>query len=191
MNLLAHLWLAERTDTSAAGQILGDMIKGRLDGPVFDPATDHGIRLHRRIDSCCDAHPSHHAVRARFAPPLRRYAGIIVDIGFDHSLARNWANFHGQTLPYFAERMEQQVRDEWPAEAPINADRLRGLGATLSHYRYAEGIERALYSVSQRLRRNNPLADALPALLTQNAEFDRQLPILMPALEQALLATQV
>lgn len=191
MNLLAHLWLAERTGTSAAGQILGDMIKGRLDRPVFDAATDQGMRLHRRIDSCCDAHPSHQALRARFVPPLRRYAGIIVDIGFDHALARHWAGFHTQPLADFAERMETQVRDEWPADAPISADRLRGLGVTLSQYRYAEGIDRALCSVSQRLRRDNPLQEALPALLAEHAEFERHLPVLMSALEQTLHTTLV
>lgn len=186
MNLLAHLWLAERTETSAAGQILGDMIKGRLDRPVFDPAIDQGMRLHRRIDSCCDAHPSHQALRAQFAPPLRRYAGIIVDIGFDHALARNWTDFHTQSLADFAEGMETRIRSEWPADAPISADRLAGLGATLSRYRDAEGIDRALYSVSQRLRRDNPLKRALPALLAENIEFERHLPRLISTLEQAL-----
>lgn len=186
MNLLAHLWLAERTGTSAAGQILGDLIKGRLDNPVFDTATDQGMRLHRRIDSCCDAHHSHRALRGQFSPPFRRYAGIIVDIGFDHALARAWARFHSQALPDFAQRMEQQVCDEWPVGAPLSSGRLRGLGATLSGYRQIEGIERALYSVSRRLRRDNPLQEALPVLLDQNPEFDHHLAPLMSALERTL-----
>ena len=89
VNLLVHLYLAERTGTSAAGQILGDMVKGRLDGR-HGAAVERGIRLHRGIDRVSDDHEAHRAMRRRFPPPLRRYAGILVDIGFDYSLARAW-----------------------------------------------------------------------------------------------------
>ena len=71
MNLLVHLYLAERTGTSAAGQILGDMVKGRLDGR-HGAAVERGIRLHRGIDRVSDDHEAHRAMRRRFSPPLRR-----------------------------------------------------------------------------------------------------------------------
>ncbi|MDA3921612.1 MAG: ACP phosphodiesterase [Salinisphaera sp.] len=183
MNLLAHLWLADRTATSAAGQILGDMVKGRLDAPRFDPATDYGIRLHRQIDSRCDAHAAHTLLRDRFSPPLRRYAGIIVDIGFDHALARCWPDFHDMPLPVFAQQIEQQVLDEWPSDAPFAAQRMRGLGHTLARYETPAGIQRALTSVSRRLRRANPLQDALPPLLAERDLFERNVAELLSALE--------
>src|SRR5690625_4336633 len=86
MNLLAHLWLADRSHTSAAGQILGDIVKGRVSEGHFQPAVTRGIRLHRLIDSSCDAHKVHRDLRRSFSPPMRRFAGIIVDIGFDYAL---------------------------------------------------------------------------------------------------------
>lgn len=186
MNLLAHLWLAERSQTSAAGQILGDVVKGRLDAPVFDALVDRGIRLHRRIDSRCDAHPAHQQMRDRFVPPLRRYAGIIVDIGFDYALARGWAGFHAAPLAVFANRLEQQVIDEWPADAPFTARRMRGLAATLVGYQQPAGIERALTSVAHRLRRDNPLGSALTALIAETAGFEARLPGLLSMLESSM-----
>lgn len=183
MNLLAHLWLADRSGTSAAGQILGDVVKGRLDAPRFDARIDQGIRLHRAIDSLSDAHPAHRLLRARFHPPLRRYAGIIVDIGFDHALARHWPRYSSETLDTFTRRAAGQIRSEWPADAPIQSPDVDGFARLLSGYATYDGIERALASVGRRARRRNPLAGALPALLDEYRIFAERLPPLLAALE--------
>lgn len=186
MNLLAHLWLAERTGTSAAGQILGDLVKGRLDGTRFDPHIDRGIRLHRTIDSASDAHPAHLELRGRFQPPLRRYAGIIVDIGFDHALARDWYRYSSEPLDRFAMRAAQRVVDEWPTTAPAEPPPVNGFSAMLTGYAGAAGIERALTVVGRRATRRNPLADALPALLAEYPGFAANLPELLASLESEL-----
>lgn len=186
MNLLAHLWLAERTGTSAAGQILGDLVKGRLDRARFNAAIDQGIRMHRTIDSTSDAHPAHRALRERFQPPLRRYAGIIVDIGFDHALARDWQHYSSEPLNRFAIRAARRVVDEWPAKASFEPPPIDGFSAMLTGYADAPGIERALTGVGRRATRRNPLADALPALLAEYPGFAANLPDLLASLESAL-----
>lgn len=182
MNLLAHLYLAERSATSAAGQILGDIVKGRLDALRFDARTDQGIRLHRRIDAISDADPAHRAVRGLFVPPLRRYAGIIADIGFDHALARNWSAYRNESLADFAARMAARVAREWPAEAPVPAPRPERFAALLVGYTEANGIGRALSAVAQRAKRRTPLNNALPALLAHYDQFAAHLPGLMSRL---------
>lgn len=188
MNLLAHLWLADRSDTSPAGQILGDIVKGRLaeNETQFGIAIDKGIRLHRRIDSQCDDHWIHRDLRRRFDPPLRRYAGIIVDIGFDHALACGWANYSQEPLTQFAKRAAHHIQSEWPSNAPTSAPDTMGLSRLLAGYAEPAGIERALQSVAHRLRRRNPLADALPALLNEYHAFEQGLPTLLAALEQTV-----
>lgn len=188
MNLLAHLWLADRSGTSAAGQILGDLVKGRLAEPQFGASVDHGIRLHRRIDSRCDEHRVHRELRWRFAPPLRRYAGIIVDIGFDHALARRWTRFSNEPLTVFSQRVARQIEREWPHNAPRHAPDAAGMAALLRSYAQRSGIETALRSVGARLRRRNPLAEALPALLDEYPAFAAGLPPLLRALEDTVAA---
>ncbi len=168
MNILAHLYLADRTRTSAAGQILGDMVKGPLDGR-YPAEVEHGIALHRRIDSFTDWHPITTDLRRRFEPPLRRYAGILVDIGFDYCLASNWRGHSTITLEHFAPAAVARVQRQWPAQAPIPASRLNGLGAVLVAYRRPAGIQRALDSVGRRLKRDDPLGGALPRLLDEQA----------------------
>lgn len=183
MNLLAHLWLADRSGTSAAGQILGDIVRGRIDEPRFDSRTDHGIRLHRAIDSTSDAHPAHSELRGRFKAPLRRYAGIIVDIGFDYALARRWTDYSDESLDAFAHRLSALVADEWPADAPIAAPDVASLAALLGGYVRPTGIERALVAVGSRAKRHNPLSQALPALIGEYEGFAGYLPTLLKALE--------
>ena len=185
MNLLAHLLLADRSNTSFAGQILGDEVKGWLDDR-FAPATRHGIRLHRTIDRHSDDHSLHRELRQRFHPPLRRYAGILVDIGLDHALARQWATFHDDSLSEFADRAQARVIAEWPDDAPFSADRLKGLSIVLVGYAQPNGIKRALDSVARRLRRRNPVGNGLPELLALNDAFDTSIDPLLADLERAV-----
>lgn len=186
MNLLAHLWLADRSHTSAAGQILGDIVRGRVSEGHFQPAVTRGIRLHRLIDSSCDAHKAHRDLRRSFSPPMRRFAGIIVDIGFDYALARNWACYHDERLSVFARRLATQVQQEWPATAPRPAPAPQGLANVLAGYQTSDGIEKALVSVGSRLQYANPLHRALPQLVARYSRFEAGLPALLAALEKQI-----
>lgn len=181
MNLLAHLLLAEQSDTSFAGQILGDEIKGRLDRR-FPVAIRRGIRLHRAIDSHSDAHPAHRRLRRLFEPPLRRYAGILVDIGLDQALARQWQAYHDASLERFAAAAQHRVIAQWPQAAPFEAVRLQRLAHVLTGYAEPAGIQRALDSVASRLRRDNPVAEALPELRARADAFNRELAPIMRTL---------
>ncbi|GAB3686074.1 acyl carrier protein phosphodiesterase [Salinisphaera aquimarina] len=186
MNLLAHFYLAQCSGTSYAGQVLGDVVKGRLDDR-YSAAISQGIRLHRHIDRFSDDHANHLALRNRFEPPLRRYAGILVDIGFDFSLARAWPAYSDQSLATFASQTEQRVRAEWPDAAPFDNSRMQGLAGILAGYDKPEGLQRALDSVARRLRRANPVSDALPELLMQRDAFDDALPALLSDLEHLVM----
>src|SRR5699024_7195222 len=141
MNLLAHLYLADMTGTSMAGQILGDRIKGRLDGR-FAPDVERGIRLHRAIDGFTDRHAVTSDLRRRFAPPLRRYGGILVDIGFDYCLARGWACYSDTALPRFADYAALCVARGWPPDESMPAHRFAGLAQVLAGYRRPAGLQR-------------------------------------------------
>ncbi|MDR3418741.1 MAG: ACP phosphodiesterase [Nevskia sp.] len=101
MNYLAHLWLTEQAGLPLAGAVLGDMVHGRLDGH-FPRELERSIRLHRRVDVVTDAHPLVAAARTRFGPGARRYAGIVLDVVYDHCLARDWQRYHPQSLAEFA-----------------------------------------------------------------------------------------
>lgn len=179
MNLLAHFYLADLTATSAAGQLLGDSVKGRLNGSL-GADIERGIRLHRAIDSFTDSHPLSADLRRRFTPPLRRYAGILVDIGFDYCLARNWDQYSDTPLSQFSRQVVARVRQEWPAAAAPAPG--TGLAQVLVGYQWPAGLQRALDSVDRRLRRPSPLADALPALMAQQTHLQQAFDVFFPEL---------
>ena len=168
VNHLAHLYLADMTGTSPAGALLGDVVKGRLRGQ-YPPAIELGIALHRRIDCFTDAHPAVTELAARFDPPYRRYAGIMLDVYFDHLLAREWNALASESLPAFSRRIAGETFNEWP-HSPFTRARMAGFAERLAGYRQLAGVERALAHVDARARRATPLRSALTPLRARDVE---------------------
>ena len=156
------------------GALLGDFAKG----PITDQwseAIAAGIMLHRRVDRFTDAHPMWLRSRARFPPRLRRFAGITVDVVYDHFLARSWSHFHPQPLALFAQRAYAQVA-EFEAQFPPRLTRVFPFMTSedwLYGYRELDVVERALARMSTRSPRLAPLAetgDELRPIYTELAE---------------------
>lgn len=95
MNYLAHLHLGGQRPEELLGSLYGDFVKGPLQGE-FRPGIESGIQLHRSIDAFTDAHPLVGQALSRFTHTRRRYAGIVLDVFFDHCLARDWG-----TMPMY------------------------------------------------------------------------------------------
>ncbi|TEL14247.1 DUF479 domain-containing protein [Pseudomonas aeruginosa] len=87
MNYLAHLHLGGPQPAQLLGSLYGDFVKGRLQGQWPDEI-ERAIQLHRRIDAFTDSHPLVHAAKRRFPLERRRFAGVLLDVFFDHCLAR-------------------------------------------------------------------------------------------------------
>lgn len=182
MNWLAHLWLADQSHTSAAGQMLGDDIKGRIT-PHTSPLGHFvatGIVLHRRIDQAADAHEQHRDLRALFQGNRRRYAGIAVDIGLDYALARTWTAFNPESLVVFAKRQAAAIAAEWPAEAlGRSAPSAAPFARLLTGYSRLSAVTRALGHVESRLRRPVSLTPMADTIEYHRADFEQAIgPIL-------------
>jgi acyl carrier protein phosphodiesterase len=106
MNYLAHLHLGGQQPEQLLGSLYGDFVKGPLAGR-FPLPLEAAIRLHRQIDVFTDSHPLVLASLARFPRERRRYAGIILDVFFDHCLALHWQDYADQPLAQFTGRVYQ------------------------------------------------------------------------------------
>ncbi|MEX1082417.1 MAG: ACP phosphodiesterase [Halofilum sp. (in: g-proteobacteria)] len=160
MNFLAHLCLADGSPDSIAGNLLGDFVKGNPDGR-FAPAVVRGIRLHRAVDTFTDGHPVVRRAIGRIAPVRRRYAGIAIDMAFDHFLARAWQadDAHG----FAATRQHAYAvllarRDGLPERLQAILPSLTG-NDWLGAYARFDGIAGALERMSGRLTRANALGE--------------------------------
>lgn len=100
MNFLAHLYLSSDEPQALAGSLLPDLSRGPLPADL-PPTVAAACRLHRLIDAFTDTHPivaqSKQRIRARHG----RFSGILIDIFYDHYLARDWHRFSHQPLPVF------------------------------------------------------------------------------------------
>lgn len=167
MNFLAHFHLAWPEEQLVAGGLEGDYYKGRL-APDLVPGVAAGIRLHRAIDAYTDDHPVLRDLRREFPADLRRYAGILIDLSFDHYLSRYWEHFSELPLHQFNAEvyaiLERQGRLlSHPARRM--AGRLRDYDV-LGHYARWESVPASAARVGERFRRGNPL-------LNTHAQLDR------------------
>ncbi|UVL86117.1 ACP phosphodiesterase [Pseudomonas sp. B21-028] len=111
MNYLAHLHLGGQEPQQLLGSLYGDFVKGTFLGN-FSARTAEAIRLHRRIDVFTDSHPLVRRALGRFPVARRRYAGIALDMFFDHCLARDWELYADLPLDVFSQKVYRLLKDE-------------------------------------------------------------------------------
>ncbi len=179
MNFLAHLLIAQRTETSAAGAILGDIVRG-ADLSAYPAGIERGIRIHRRTDALTDRHPLLQKRRQDFPPASRRYAGIVLDLVCDHALAQDWPLHSDEPLATFCARNAAQVAaaSQWFELAGGQAPNTASFTELLRSYAKVDGVERALRRTSTRLREPSGLLLAaggwpahIPALREEMAQI--------------------
>ena len=200
MNFLAHSLLGFGDDALVAGQIAGDFVRGR-DLSALDPRVAFGVRLHRAVDARTDAHPAVAALRARFRPDLRRFAGIAIDVGLDHVIARDWPRV---AVPEVVAATAGGASGRGDAVAPDLAAHARRVGAalaaagpglpdgarrfaphlvrTLPSWATADGTRATLARLARRSARFAPLADTPAELERLDAALVDALDALWPAL---------
>lgn len=173
MNHLAHALLAGPDPDCRLGGMLGDFVRGAID-PTLGRGVGHGIALHRAIDSYTDTHDAIVEARALFEPPYRRYAGILIDIWFDHLLARDFDRWSEVPLASFSDELQALLRERWPELPPALQRFSRYLGAHRLPAAYAERemIGEVLAGVGSRLTRSNPLARGLVEISRLETELD-------------------
>ena len=175
MNYLAHLQLAGNSESIMLGNLIGDFVKGSI-GSEYSREITRGIVAHRKIDAYADSHPIFKASRRLVSPVRRRFSGIIVDMGFDHFLAKNWGEFSDKNLELFIEdayALLIQNTDLLPARLrqilPIMVEEdWHGSYITL------EGIHKSLHGISRRFKlrygRDNNLSGGVEEI---KSNYDR------------------
>jgi acyl carrier protein phosphodiesterase len=164
MNYLAHLHLGGQRPSQLLGSLYGDFVKGLLPGR-FPAEIEAAIRLHRSIDAFTDAHPLIKRAMGRFPSERRRYAGIVLDVFFDHCLARDWAQYADVSLDAFTDNVYRVLADEpeLPERLAFIAPRMAAQD-WLGSYRDFEVVGDALAGIARRLSRPQGLAGAMQEL---------------------------
>jgi acyl carrier protein phosphodiesterase len=160
LNFLAHALLAGEHPALIVGGVIGDWIKGPLPGVLPDDLA-RGVALHRAIDSFADSQPAFRRSRSRISADRRRYAGVLVDVIYDHLLARHWSGIHHQPLNEYCSEVYVLIRDRL-GDLPVSTHFALKMMANedwLTSYAQIEGIADVLLRMSRRARQPNPLAN--------------------------------
>jgi acyl carrier protein phosphodiesterase len=184
MNFLVHLFLSGNDNDLLVGNLLGDFVKGRLEGRYPGPI-ERGIELHRRVDSFCAGNRYFLMSKRRIDPSFGHYRGVLVDLFYDHFLARNWAEHSEIPFPRFiceTRRVMEDYRNYLP-------ERLRALipfifSDLLPSYLEIEGISRALARMSKRIKRDNRLGEGGEELKSHYLALHGDFTIFFPELRQ-------
>jgi acyl carrier protein phosphodiesterase len=103
MNFLAHLYLSGQEEDVIVGNFVADAVKGNA-LHRFPEGMERGMRLHREIDHYTDQHPVFRSSKSRLAPKYRMWSGVIVDLYYDHFLAKYWTEYSEENLQQLVSR---------------------------------------------------------------------------------------
>ncbi len=172
MNYLAHILLSGDNPHMQVGGLLGDFVKGPLRGH-YPVGVESGIQLHRSLDSYADNLPEISELFVLFPAPWRRYAGIVIDVCFDHLLACNWRHYHDQPLDEYCADFYQHLQtcQAWlPDGAHDFSVRAPQIG-WLQRYAEPGVIPGVLRQVGGRFRNPVPLEQAWAAVRPEQASL--------------------
>ncbi len=181
MNYLAHLYLSEPYEEAWLGSLMGDFVKGPLDGRYGAEIT-RAIAIHRKIDVFTDAHPVVLQSKLRMSAGRRRFAGIMVDVFYDHFLARHWQDFHDEPLTEFTSRV-YRVLARYHTVLPERLQRMTPMMMQwdwLGSYADVGSIYTALNRIGQRLKRENPLMNSADELVGNYARLEADFRAFLP-----------
>ncbi|MBX3460554.1 MAG: DUF479 domain-containing protein [Planctomycetes bacterium] len=183
MNYLAHLVLSDGTPHGLAGNLAGDFVSG-LDLSSVHPLLLPGIHQHRAVDRFTDAHPVTRRSRMRLDPKWRHWRGILVDVFYDHLLAREFEAFAGEPLPAFAARAYTALGECQPLLPPRLA---RITPVMIEHdwlcaYAHERGLRAILWRMSRRARKAPDLHEAVDELVAARGGFSADFQEFFPQL---------
>lgn len=161
MNYLAHLYLAQPTADSHFGNLLGDF-GGRRHIEQLPMTVTNGLDNHYLVDKFTDSHREVKQAKQYFSPQRKRFAGVAVDVVFDHFLIVHWQHFNEQSLSDFKHTSYQLLNEG----IPVMPSRMQHVVTSMTQndwfkeYETIDGIGLALDNIAKRIRFTNNFAGA-------------------------------
>lgn len=174
MNYLAHIYLSENDQLIALGNFMADEIKGKT-YDIYAAKIQVGILLHRQIDSFTDHDEIARRSKRRLDKRYNHYSGIIIDILYDHFLAKNWPLYSKVPLEDFVSNFYRFIEERHE----ILPDRIQRISPVMIRYNWLEnyasleGIERVLIGMNKRTKMRSQMNLAINDLNEHYDEFEQ------------------
>lgn len=152
---------------------MADSVKGNH-YLYFEKEIQKGVLLHRFIDSFTDFHPTYRKSKHRLHAKYGHYSGVIMDIFYDHFLAKNWTNYSTSSLSTYTQNFYNL--------ATLHFDKLTEKTQKiipymirsnwLESYATIEGIETILFQMDYRTKYKGNMVQAVHELRLFYDEFE-------------------
>ena len=176
MNFLAHIYLSGDNDLIKIGNFMADGIRGKQ-FEHFPDDVQKGILLHRFIDTYTDSHDIFRQSTKRLHEKYHHYAGVIVDIVYDHFLAKNWEKYSDEKLDRFVNQFYRSLHENYPILTEKTQDMMPYMIKQnwLLSYQTVEGIHQILTQMDRRRSKNQSNMQFASAELKEfYPEFERE-----------------
>ncbi len=183
VNYLAHLHLSGNDRATVIGNFIADGVRGN-ESEAYSREIQEGIKHHRAIDHFTDTHPVVHRSKMRLRPRFRKYAPVIVDVFYDHFLARNWSDYHDENLRDFIDRMIHLLDESREVFPPKSARLLDFAAANDLFFRYGtvEGMDLAFRGLARRTRFESGMESASNELRENGKAYEKEFQRFYPEL---------
>jgi acyl carrier protein phosphodiesterase len=174
MNYLAHIYLSGNDDLIKIGNFIADGIKGKK-YKTYPKDIQIGILLHRQIDWFSDNDDIVKRSKRRLDKRYGHYKGVIIDIFYDHYLAKNWKNYSDVPLQEYTHEFYDILQNN----VDILPDRIKYLmnyminDDWLTNYANLNGIERVLIGMNRRTKELSKMDLAIHDLAANYEEIEK------------------
>ena len=175
MNFLAHIYLSFDDDDVTIGNFIADSIRSK-NYEHLPLKMQKGVLLHRAIDTYTDAHEIPKQSSKRLHKKYSHYSRVIVDIFYDHFLAKNWKSYSDENLVVYVDRFYDLLEKNY-MWLPDNIRHMMPYMIAdnwLVNYAKLEGIGRVLNGMNRRTKNRSKMNNAIYDLEHHYYEFENE-----------------
>lgn len=184
MNFLAHIYLSGNNDLLKIGNFMADGIRGNS---YLQYPTDvkNGIILHRSIDFFTDSHPIYRQSKHRLHEKYKHYSGVIMDIVYDHYLAKNWSKYSNEKLEDYVDNFYKLLEDNFDVLTEKVQKILPTMKAQnwLLSYASLSGLEMILFNMDYRTKHRAHMQEAIIEVTEFYNNFEEEFTLFFIELE--------
>ena len=185
MNFLAHIYLSGDNDLVKIGNFMADSIRGHS-YDVYPMDIQKGILLHRSIDSFTDMHTIYRQSKHRLHEKYGHYSGVIMDIFYDHFLAKNWSSYSDENLGDYADNFYLLLKENYD----VLTERIKGMMPYmiarnwLVSYSTIAGLEMIMFQMDHRTKNRVDMHKSMAELQQYYSEFENEFTLFFEELRQ-------
>ena len=154
MNFLAHLVLSPKEKDFILGNLAADFLRGS-EKKLISEGVRSGISMHQFVDRFTDTHILVKASRGRLKNHFRLLSGVLVDVFYDHFLAKDFEQIANISLEEFCEYIYETLENNI-AELPPRLQHFVPImirDNVLFSCRKLGGIQAALTRINHRIKK--------------------------------------